>query len=171
MNPGELVVDIDDRMIRVSMVGGGDWSVPVGPVSLVENELERSDRPSPEHLTNALGLVTDHLDDVIRESPLVLAAPALTFVGPHAVALARVELGRGDVPTGYALERPDADEVFRTLVAESAADRVHNPGLDPAHVDTIIATCCVVLAVMRRLELSTVSIASAGPIDTETEQN
>ncbi|MGA9278126.1 hypothetical protein [Ilumatobacter sp.] len=165
MNPGDLVVDVADRELRISMVGGGDWTVPIGPVSLVENELERSDRPSPEQLTNSLGIVTDHLDDVIRESPLVLDAPGVVFVGPHSTTLARVEVGLDDVPTGYTLERPDADEVFRTLVSEARADRIHNPGLDADHVDTIIATCCVVLAMMRRFELSSVAITTHAEAD------
>lgn len=160
MTPGGLIIDVDDRTIRIEMVGGADWTIPVGPVALVDNELERSDRPAPEQLTNALGIVTDHLDDVIREAPIVLSAPAVAFAGPHSLALARVELGDHDVPVDYELERPDVDEVFRTLVAESRADRIHNPGLDSAHVDTIVATCCVVLAVMRRLELANVAIVA-----------
>jgi len=160
VTPGTLVVIVDDRSTHIQMVGGGEWSVPVGPVGLVENELERSDRPAPEQLTNALGVVTDHLDDVIRESSLVLAAPAVEFAGQHALALAHVELGSADVPADYELHRADADEVFRTLVSEPRAQRLHNPGLDPAHVDTIVATCCVVLAVMRRLELSSVGITN-----------
>lgn len=157
MTPGGLVIAIDDRSTRIDMVAGGDWIIPVGPVGLVEEQLEHADRPAPEQLTNALGIVTDHLDDVIRESPLVLATPTVAFGGPHALALARVELGRTDLPLDYDLDRTDADEVFRTLVSESRSDRIHNPGLDAAHVDTIIGTCCVVLAVMRRLELSTVA--------------
>lgn len=158
MSPGELVFDIDDHAVRISMVGGGDRIVPVGPVSLVENELERSDQPTPEQLTNSLGIVTDHLDDVLRESPLVAAASAVAFAGRHSVALAQVELGAHEVPPRFVLQRADADDVFRTLVSESTADRLHNPGLDPSHVHTIIGTCCIVLAVMRRLELSATTI-------------
>ncbi|WP_040492738.1 hypothetical protein [Ilumatobacter nonamiensis] len=164
MTPGSLIVGLDDRTSRIEMIGGGQWTVPVGPVGLVENELERANRPAPEQLTNALGVVTDHLDDVIRESPLVLAAPAIAFVGPHAIALAHVELGATSIPPGYELERSDADEVFRTLVAEPRDERLHNPGLDPTHVDTIVGTCCVVLAVMRRLDLSAVAIMSEAGI-------
>ena len=37
----------------------------------------------------------------------------------------------------------------------------HNPGLDPDRVDTVLGTCCVVLAVMRKLRLD--QIAVAGP--------
>lgn len=159
MTTGSLAIEIRDREVRIAVEGGREWTLPVGPASIVENELERVDRPVPEQLTNALGIVTDHLDDVVRESPLVLAAPHVRFDGPHAIGLARVELGLDAVPGDYTLARADADDVFRTLVAEPIAERLHNPGLDPDAVETIIGTCCVVLAVMRRLDLSAASIA------------
>lgn len=161
MTPGALEIDVSDRSIEISMVGGGAWTIPVGPTTLVERELEHADRPAPAQLTNALGIVTDHLDDVVRESPMVLATPAVALRGPHAVALGRVEIGLDELPAAYTLRRVDADEVFRTLVAEPIEERVHNPGLDRADVETVIGTCCVVLAIMRRLELSEVAILPA----------
>ena len=159
-DPGALVIEVSDHTIGIELVGGGSWSLPIGAVSLVERELERADRPAPEQLTNALGIVTDHLDDVLRESPLVATPTSVHFVGHHAAALGCLELGRDHLPDGYALSRPDADEVFRTVVAEPIAERLHNPGLAPDDVETVIGTCCCVLAVMRRLELGTVSISA-----------
>jgi len=161
MTPGSLMFEILDHEVRIMMTGGGEWTLPIGPTTLVDNELERADRPAPEQLTNALGIVTDHLDDVIRESSLVTAAPSVGFTGDHAAALARVELGRTALPDDYRLERVDADEVFRTLVAEPRSERLHNPGLSADHVDTIVGTCCVVLAVMRRLEVNTATVVNA----------
>jgi len=158
VSPGSLTITVADRETTISMVGGDEWTLPVGPTLLVERELERADRPAPEQLTNALGIVTDHLDDVVRASAMVLNAPAVAFTGRHAVGLGRVERGLDTLPADYTLARPDADEVFRTLVAEPIADRLHNPGLDPADVETVIGTCCVVLAVMRRLERTEVMI-------------
>jgi exopolyphosphatase/pppGpp-phosphohydrolase len=38
---------------------------------------------------------------------------------------------------------------------------LHNPGLDPRRVDTILGTCCLVVAVMRRLQLDRVVIGAA----------
>ena len=151
MSPGSLLVDIADRELTITQLGGGAWTLPVGPALLVERELEHADRPAPEQLTNALGIVTDHLDDVVRESAMVLEAPTIAFTGRHAIGLGRLELGVDTLPADYALDRADADEVFRTIVAEPIADRLHNPGLDPDDVETVIGTCCVVLAVMRRL--------------------
>ena len=89
---------------------------------------------------------------------MVLDAASVVIGGPHAIALACVELGADSVPDGYTLGRSDADEVFRTLVAEPIPERLHNPGLRPDHVESIIGTCCVVLAVMRRLELTRVAV-------------
>lgn len=159
MTPGTLLITIADRTIDLELVGGDTWSLPVGPLTLIDEELERCDRPAPEQLTNALGIVSDHLDDVVRASPMVSAATHVVLVGEHAASLASVELGTDVVPVGYTLARADADEVFRTLVGEPIAQRLHNPGLDPTRVESIVATCCVVLAVMRRLELTEVEIS------------
>jgi exopolyphosphatase/pppGpp-phosphohydrolase len=162
MTDGSLLVAIGDRELSIDVVGGGTWTLPIGPVSLVERELERADRPAPEQLMNALGIVIDHLDDVVRESPMVLTAPVVTFTGRHAVGFGRVETGLDELPPEYVVQRSDADEVFRTLVGEPIAERLHNPGLDPDDVETIIGASCVVLAVMRRLELTQAAIASVG---------
>jgi exopolyphosphatase / guanosine-5'-triphosphate,3'-diphosphate pyrophosphatase len=158
-DPGGLTVHIDDRTVQITMTGGGDWSMPIGPLSLVDGELERADRPSPAQLTNALGIVADHFDDVILDTPMVAAAPSVSFSGRHALEVARVEVGSTTVPDGYVLQRADANEVFRTLVGESIADRRDNPGLDPDHVESIIGTCCVILAIVRRLDLQHAYVA------------
>lgn len=163
--PGSLIAHIDDQSIGLTMVGGGNWTLPIGVLPLLDGPLERADRPRPEQLTNALGAVADHLDDVLIESPIVGATTQLTVTGPHACMIARVELGLDDVPADYVLERTDADDVFRTLVAEPRAERVHNPGLDADHVDSIVATCCIVLALMRRLDLQCVGIRATDGLD------
>ena len=158
MTPGSLRVAIGDHSLEVDLVGGASWTIPVGPLTLVERELEHAVQPAPAQLTNALGIVTDHLDDVVRESPMVMDVVDVVVSGPHATALAFVELGTESMPDGYTLQRVDADEVFRTLVAEPISERLHNPGLDPDRVESIIGTCCVVLAIMRRLELTSVAV-------------
>lgn len=160
MSPGTLVVTLADTEILVELVGGGSWTLPIGPVSITDRELERADRPAPEQLTNGLGIVTDHLDDVVRESAMVLAATDVMIIGSHALLVARVELGAAEVPDGYRLRRVDADEVFRTLVAEPISERLHNPGLAADSVETVIGSLCCILSVMRRLELTDVGVAA-----------
>jgi exopolyphosphatase/pppGpp-phosphohydrolase len=158
MTPGALFLAIADDRVDISMIGGGEWTIPLGPQSLFEGVLEQRDKPSPSHLTNALGFIHDYFDDIVVMAPSVLAAPSVTATGPHAASLARVELGNEHVPIGYHLQRADADEVFRTLVAEPRAERLHNPGLVASDVDTIIGTLCIVLAIMRRLDLHHLAI-------------
>jgi exopolyphosphatase/guanosine-5'-triphosphate,3'-diphosphate pyrophosphatase len=161
--PGGLTLDIADHRIEVMVTGGGRFTVPIGPVSLVAGPLEHADLPAPAQLTNALGLVHDHLDDIIIEAPSVAATPSVVARGVHVLELARVEIGGRAVPDGYVLDRTAADEVFRTLALEPVEDRRHNPGLDPDHVESIVGTCCVILGVMRRLDLDRIHVATGGP--------
>lgn len=165
--PGTVVLDVRDHTVGLDVEGGGDYELPVGPLELVAGPLEHADVPAPEQLTNAIALVQDHLDDLLIEAPSIAAAPAVIVAGEHARVLAMVELGADAVPTGYRLERRAADEVFRTLVVEPISDRVANPGLPSSHVESIIGTCCVILGVMRRLDLRHVDIAGsdAAPSD------
>jgi exopolyphosphatase/pppGpp-phosphohydrolase len=158
MTPGSLLVRIDDHRVVIDVVGGATHVLPVGPCSLVDGPLEGADPPPPANLTNALGLVHDHLDDLLIESPSIAAAPTIVLTGRHAEALTCVELGTPTCPDRYELLRAAADEVFRTLVGETADDRRYNPGLPADQVDSIIGTCCVVLGIMRRLDCGSVVV-------------
>jgi len=159
--PDTLTVRMSDHSTDFTMTGGGTFTVPIGPLTLLDGPLERADPPLPAHLTNALGLVADHLDDVIIAEPSVAVSSSVFAIGPHAEAMARVEIGDHRIPAGYRLRRSDADEVFRTLAVEPVAERRHNPGLDDDHVESIVATCCVILGVMRRLDLDSIGISVA----------
>ncbi len=155
-----IVVDGDasNRAPDQDTTSTGRW-LPVGVDTLVRSELH-SDPPRPEELTNAIGVITDHLDDMIRELPDVINL-ATHLVGPYAEAIAAVEAG-GVPALPFMLSREAAEDVFRTLATESAADRRRNPGLDPALVGSIVAACCVVVAIMRRLQLDEMVIAAPG---------
>ncbi len=162
MTPGTLIVTIHDRELHIEVTGGGSHTLPVGPLTLLAGALSDGDPPPPASLTNALGLVHDHLDDLLIAAPSIAASPSVVVVGPHAEAMARVEIGSADIPADYELLRADADEVFRTLAVESAPERRHNPGLPEDRAESIVATCCVILGIMRRLELRAVRITT-GP--------
>ncbi len=166
MTPGTLTIEIRDRALIVHQAGGDVHTVPVGPLTLLAGPLRGGDPPPPADLTNALGLLHDHLDDLIIEQPTIATAPAVVLTGPHANAMARVEIGTDLVPDGYELLRADADEVFRTLALEPVVDRRHNPGLHVDHAESIVATCCVILGIMRRLDLRAVRIATDAPRST-----
>ena len=75
--------------------------------------------------------------------------------------LAAVERGAAIDDTSVVLGRDEAEEVFRTLATESRAARLHNPGLEPARVDTVLAASCVLVGLMRRLQLDAVTIEAA----------
>ncbi len=156
-DPGGLTIAIADRRVEITMTGGGTWEIPLGPSTLCENEL-RSDPPRPAELTNALGFVHDYFDDIVIAAPTVLATPSVTATGHHAEALAHVEMGHANLPADYTMQRADADEVFRTLVAEPRAARLDNPGLEAPDVDTMIGVLCIMLAIMRRLDLGEIAI-------------
>lgn len=137
--------------------------VPVGPALLNRTELG-SDPPSPEELTNAIGAVLDHLDDVVRELPGAIDADSVRIAGAEPRAIACVEVGRL-VELPFDLSRTAAEDVFRTVATERRVDRARNPGLAPDLIDSVVAGCCVVVAVMRRLRLDTITVAAADHAD------
>lgn len=157
-DPDGLAVRIDDRAAAVRRGGSDLLTVPWGVASLTDRWLSDHDPPRPEDLTNALGAVTDHIDDLIREHPVVVDEPTISFAGPAVEALARLEIGRDVVTEPVGLERDAAEEIFRIVATETSRQRAHNPGLPSQHVDVIVATCCIVLAFMRRLHLDRVTL-------------
>jgi uncharacterized protein len=162
---GQVAIDASDLKVVIEPAtttfhhAGSDTTVAVGPATLVANELAGTDPPDAAQLTNALGLVADHLDDLLRADPEVLDAHTVHVSGEEPWHLVVVERG-GPVATSPAtLERDAAEDVFRLLATETRAQRLANPGLDPNRVDTVVATCCLVLTVMRRLHLDRVTVA------------
>jgi exopolyphosphatase / guanosine-5'-triphosphate,3'-diphosphate pyrophosphatase len=150
-----VTMRIDERTTLVDL-DGVLHTIPLGAVSLGAAELN-SDPPRPEELTNAIGAVVDHLDDMIRALPLVTTAERVHVVGDLAGVIAAVEYG-GEPPMPFALSRSAAEDVFRTVATEPAATRALNPGLPTDSVDTIVAACCIVVASMRHLHLDEITM-------------
>jgi exopolyphosphatase/guanosine-5'-triphosphate,3'-diphosphate pyrophosphatase len=144
----ETLVDID----------GDRYVIPLGAATLRRNELV-SDPPRPEELTNAIGIVVDHLDDMLREVPSAAEPDEVAVTGDLAIAVSAVEFG-GTPSWPFKLERAAAEEVFRTVATEAAAERALNPGLPADAVDTIVAACCIVVALMRKLHLDRIDIVA-----------
>ncbi|MEJ7801665.1 MAG: DUF501 domain-containing protein [Ilumatobacter sp.] len=138
--------------------GSATHEIPWGAETLTSRWLDDDDPPRPDALTNALGTITDHLDDLIRLHPSVVDAVEWRFEGETINSLVSLEVGRTVTGTDIDYPRPAAEEVFRLVAIEPAADRAQNPGLPPAHVTQIIATCCIVQALMRRLHLDAVTL-------------
>jgi hypothetical protein len=156
------ILDIDVAPTATTFRHAGrDHTIPVGPKTLLQDELRDPDPPAPAQLTNALGVVSDHLDDVIRAEPGLATAREVKVTGAEPWHLAVVERGGDISDVTVPLDREAAEDVFRTLATERRADRLHNPGLDPGRVDTILGTCCVVVTVMRRLQLDRVLVGAS----------
>ncbi len=150
-----LTITIEDRALVVEVDGATPVELPVGLDVLRRRELH-TDPPRPEELTNAIGAVADHLDDVVRERPDIVGAD-VSVRGAAVGAIAAVEVG-GAATLPFVLSRPAAEDVFRTVATEPAADRRLNPGLDAEMVDVVVAACCALVAVMRRLQLDHVVV-------------
>lgn len=155
------VVEIGAATTVVRLHDHRELAIPWGADTLTNRWFRDTDPPRPEALTNAFGNVTDHLDDLLRERPDLLDVDALAFAGPTVTSLARVEIGTADVPTSIDLGRAAVEEIFRMVATDTAADRAFHPGLPSVHVDTIVATCCIVLAFLRRLHLDTAQLLTA----------
>ena len=154
-----LRLDVGDDTTTIVVRNRQTVVVPWGPRTLTDRWLRDGDPPPAASLTNALGAFDDHLDDLQREhGPLDGIRTVLT--GPTIRSLACVELGHDDTPRELALDRAAAEEIFRTVATERAADRAHNPGLPFDHVDRIVATCCIVVATMRRFHLDQVTLTA-----------
>ncbi|HEX3541999.1 MAG TPA: Ppx/GppA phosphatase family protein [Acidimicrobiales bacterium] len=131
----------------------GAVSVDIGCVRLTERFLHH-DPPRPEELAQALSVVEDYLDDVRRDVPGAMDAARLVGLAGTVTTIAAVEIGLAtydrDRIHHFVLTHQAVEEVFRTLATEKRADRVFNPGLDPARADVIVAGCIILVAVMRR---------------------
>lgn len=141
------------------VVDGAELTVPCGARQLHERHLT-ADPPLPEDLTNAIGEMQDHLDDALREMPSLAQADTYELHGEAARVVAAIEHGGAVAESPFALTRVAAEDVFRTVATESAADRAHNPGLPAAYVDLVVGGCCAVVALMRGLHLDVAEVSS-----------
>jgi exopolyphosphatase/guanosine-5'-triphosphate,3'-diphosphate pyrophosphatase len=127
------------------------------------------DPPRPEELTNAIGLVTDFMDDLIRDHPEVLNATRVVGVAGSIVTIAAVEIGLQEFDAtalhGARMTRENVEEVFRTLATETLADRKFNPGLPADRADVIVGGCCVLVGVMRKLRVSEIMVSVNNLLD------
>jgi exopolyphosphatase / guanosine-5'-triphosphate,3'-diphosphate pyrophosphatase len=166
-----LVVDIGGGSTELAVgqtAAEAVHSLDIGSVRLTEMVLHH-DPPQPEELTNALGIVEDRLDDVLRLMPAAEDAPTLAGVGGTVTTVAAVEIGLAtydrDRVHHFSLTRAAAEDVFRTLATEPLADRVHNPGLQPGRADVIVGGCLILVAVMRRMHAAELLVCDADLLD------
>ena len=166
-----LVIDIGGASTEL-MVGNETLdfavSLPFGAVNLTEAELHR-DPPRPEELTNAISLVSDAIDDVAHNYPLIGQIDRVVGVAGTIVTVAAVEVGQKTFDPSalhkLKLSREAVEDVFRTLATERLSYRVFNPGLPRDRADIIVGGCCVLVAVMRRLQISEIVVSQYNLLD------
>jgi exopolyphosphatase / guanosine-5'-triphosphate,3'-diphosphate pyrophosphatase len=166
-----LVVDIGGGSTELSVGSDrveGVMSVDIGCVRLTEKFLLH-DPPQPEELTACISLSEAYLDDVVREIPAVAEARTLVGLAGTITTVAAVEIGLEtydrDRIHHFHLTRDAAEDVFRTLATESRADRIHNPGLEEARADVIVAGCCVLVAVFRHFGFDEMIVSESDILD------
>lgn len=143
-------------------------STDMGCVRMTEAWLH-SDPPDPLELSQALSVISLHLDDVLREIPM--APEAATFVGLAGTVstAAAVELGLAtydrDRIHHFVLTREAIEDVFRTLATESLEDRRANPGLEPQRADVIVGGMCVLVSIMRRFGFASCLVSESDILD------
>jgi len=168
--PPFLVVDLGGGSTEFTVgttTPDASISVDVGCVRITEAYLH-TDPPTPEELSQAVSVVRDEVGDVARTLPGVNDAKTAVGLAGTITTVAAVEQGvpySREAIHGFRLTRAAAEEVFRTLALEPAADRRHNPGLEPARVDTIVGGAVVLVAVLRGLELDELLVSEDDILD------
>jgi exopolyphosphatase/guanosine-5'-triphosphate,3'-diphosphate pyrophosphatase len=166
-----LVVDIgggSTEFVLGTDAPTGLISLDIGCVRITEQFLH-SDPPAPEELSNAVAIVRDHLADVERAIPGASEAATLVGLAGTVTTVAAVELGLAEYDRDkihhFRLTKAAAEDVFRTLATEAAADRAHNPGLEPGRIDVIVGGALVLVTVMRTLGFDEVLVSEADILD------
>ena len=143
-------------------------SVDIGCVRLTEKYVT-TDPPAPEELVACLSITEAHLDDVAREIPQ--CGQARTFVGlaGTVATAAAVEIGLAEYDRDrihhFVLTKEAAEDVYRTLVTESRAQRIHNPGLEEARADVIVGGMCILVRVMRYFGIDELVVSESDILD------
>jgi len=146
----------------------GGISTDMGSVRFSEKYIE-TDPPLPEELLACLSVAEAHLDDVVREVPMVLGARQLVGLAGTVATAAAVEIGLLEYDREaihhFVLERAAIEDVYRTLVTEAKDDRIHNPGLNPGRVDTIVGGMCILARIVRYFDAENVLVSESDILD------
>ena len=166
-----LVVDIgggSTEFVLGTNAPEGLISVNIGCVRITEQFLH-ADPPAPEELSNAVAVVRDYIADVERAIPGVADAATLVGLAGTVTTVAAIELGLPEYDRDkihhFRLTKAAAEDVFRTLATESAAQRAHNPGLEPGRVDVIVGGAIVLVTILRTLGFDEVLVSEADILD------
>ncbi|HEX9682869.1 MAG TPA: Ppx/GppA phosphatase family protein [Acidimicrobiales bacterium] len=174
-------LDGSDGPFLIADIGGGSTelivgttdvegvrSIDVGCVRVTERFLEH-DPPQPEELTNALTVVGQHLDDVIRDVPAVLSARTFVGLAGTITTLAQIQQGlvdyHRDAIHHFLLQRDDVEAIFRDLATATHEERLEEPGLPAGRADVIVGGLIVLLTIMRTLQIGQCLVSEADILD------
>lgn len=162
-----VVVDLGGGSCEFGTAEGG-FSAEFGAARLTERWIAH-DPPRPEELLGCLSVVEGHLDEVRDALPQLADARTWVGVAGSFTTFAAVDLGlvtydRAQV-NGYRLSREAAEDVYRTLVTEALADRLHNPGLEPARAGVIVGGACAIVKIMRFFALEEIVVSDDDLLD------
>ncbi|HEY8218312.1 MAG TPA: Ppx/GppA phosphatase family protein [Acidimicrobiia bacterium] len=143
-------------------------SIDIGCVRVTEQWLH-SDPPAPEELSNAISAVRDEIADVARGLPGAEDAATLIGLAGTVTTVAAIEQGLPEYDPErihhFRLTRSAAEDVFRTLATESAAERRHNPGLEPERVDVIVGGVVILVSILRTFGFDELLVSEADILD------
>lgn len=174
LDPGDgpyLVVDIGGGSTEF-IVGSTEVeaarSIDIGCVRFTEQYIEH-DPPQPEELHACISVTDAWLDDIARELPGMTTAKTVVGLAGTVTTVAAVELGLlewdRDAIHHFRLDRDAVEDVFRTLATESLEDRKHNPGLEEARADVIVAGTCILVALVRWLGVDEILVSESDILD------
>jgi len=146
----------------------GSMSIDIGCVRFFEQYIEH-DPPAPEELHACVSVTQQWMDDVVRELPGVREAATFVGLAGTITTMAAVEIGLHewdrDAIHHFRFRRPAIEDVFRTLVTESHADRIHNPGLEAERADVIVAGACIFAGIVRSLDVDECLVSESDILD------
>ena len=101
--------------------------------------------------------------------PAALEAKRFVGLAGTVSTVAAVEQGLPEYDTDrihhFVLTHDAAEDVFRTLATEKRSDRIHNPGLEEARADVIVAGTAILVAIMRFFEFDECLVSEADILD------
>ncbi len=166
-----LVVDIgggSTEFILGTEDVDGAKSIDIGCVRFFEQYVEH-DPPMPEELHACISVTESWLEELAHELPGLRSAKTFVGLAGTITTMAAVELGLHewdrDAIHHFRFERDAIEDVFRTLVTESLEDRIHNPGLEPARADVIVAGACIFVALVRWLGVDDCLVSESDILD------
>jgi exopolyphosphatase/guanosine-5'-triphosphate,3'-diphosphate pyrophosphatase len=168
-----LVLDIGGGSTEFVVGERGDpspgvVSTDMGCVRVTEKFL-RSDPPDAGELSDALTVVRQHLDDVVRELPRIREVERLVGLAGTITTMAAVELGvpHDDLDSvhHFVLTKAAAEDVFRTLATEPLRDRIHNPGLERDRAEVIVGGALILVAVLRYFDIDECLVSVSDILD------